>query len=165
MSSPLWRRGDAMPDDLLPAVQWLLNRALERGYAPADRLAGISIGGCVDAHGTTRTGAMRRRAHAHIEGFDHVGWICVAAHGTAGLVTSTGLPSVLLRHEYAHLLAPRDTGHGQAWRRAVTALGAPGEAKAAAARSIDRKARLANTLYYHDNQLISREEYLQRTRR
>lgn len=121
MSSPLGL------DEVAAPLAWLAERARERGYQPA-ALAGISVGGCVDAHGTSRVGAMRRSAHAHNHAGDpHEGWLCFKAFGREHLRTGSGLPSALLRHEYAHLLG-RD-GHGIRWRRAVTALGAPAEAK------------------------------------
>ena len=108
-------------------LAWLMTRASERGYAPPVVL-GISTGGCREAHGTPRQGAMRRSAHAHCDPADeHRGWLCFKAYGREHLRTGSGLPSVILRHEYAHLMA--SDGHGARWQRAVAALGAPGEAK------------------------------------
>lgn len=130
-----------MPPELEPAVRWLQDRATERGYRGVP-LVGLALAGCGEAIGTARVGAMRRSAHAHTDADDALqGWICVAGHSMSRLVSPSGLPTALFRHEFAHLLAPRDNGHGPAWRRAVADLGAPGEARAAAARSADRKRR------------------------
>lgn len=129
------------------ALAWLAERAVERGY-PEPHLEGVSLGGCASAHRTAWLGAMRRSAHAHSDPRDPlVGWLCFKADRVDVIESVTG-PTVLARHEYAHLLAPRDHGHGQAWRRAVIALGAPAEAtryeKAAAAR----KARRESTVWF-----------------
>jgi hypothetical protein len=134
---------------LAEPLAWLEQRATERGYKPA-RLAGVSVGGCADAHGTSRVGAMRRSAHAHTDPRDPLqGWLCFKAYGAEHLRTGLGLPSSLLRHEYAHLLAPR-AGHGLAWRRAVAALGAPAEARAAENRAAGRAERRPATWYWPD---------------
>ena len=93
-------------------------------------VAGISLGGCAEAIGTPRRGAFRRRAHAHNHPRDpRFGWICILSARAGRVVTLTGRPTTLLAHEYAHLLAP-NSGHGERWRAAVTALGHPAEAKA-----------------------------------
>jgi hypothetical protein len=155
VSAPLVIEGDVER-----AFDWLVERATARDYVDRLPLAGISVGGCVDAHGTDRQGAMRRQAHTHVGQDDpNRGWICVLATRSDRLVSATGLPTALFRHEYAHLLAPTDLGHGQRWRAAVTALGAPGEAKRAERRSAHRRARAASTLYYVGGQLVSRDEY------
>ncbi len=93
-------------------------------------VAGISLGGCAEAIGTARRGAFRRRAHAHNHLRDpRFGWICILSTKAGRLITPTGRPSALLAHEYAHLLAP-NSGHGERWRAAVTALGHPAEVRA-----------------------------------
>ena len=110
------------------ALAALMQRATAAGLG-ATPVAGISLGGCAEAIGTERRGAFRRKAHAHNRRQDPLfGWICVLSSKWQRLVTRTGRPSALLAHEYAHLLAPSN-GHGERWRRAITALGFPAEAK------------------------------------
>lgn len=111
------------------AVAALMARAVAAGIH-AVSVAGISLRGCAEAIGTPRRGAFRRRAHAHNHPRDPLfGWICVLSTRAGRLLTPTGRPSALLAHEYAHLLAP-NSGHGERWRNAVTALGHPAQAKA-----------------------------------
>lgn len=110
------------------ALEALRQRAEQFGYRTPD-LRGISLGGCVEAVGTKRAGAFRRRAHCHPHGrnagpFD--GWICVLSPNIRRLVTPTGRPTALFAHEYAHLLA--SDGHGPRWQKAVAAIGHPNEA-------------------------------------
>lgn len=158
MSAPVDRA------EIAPALDWLRERAAERGYQPVEP-AGVSLGGCASAHRTTWTGAMRRSAHAHTDPADpQAGWLCFKAYRVDVIVGPSGLPTVLARHEYAHLLAPRDNGHGPAWRRAVTALGSPSEAERAERRSSERRARRANTVYHVAGQPATRDEYLAATR-
>jgi hypothetical protein len=117
------------PAVLRAAVAALMARAVAAGIR-AVPVAGISVGGCAEAIGTPRRGAFRRRAHAHNHPRDPLfGWICVLSTRAGRLLTPTGRPSALLAHEYAHLLAP-NSGHGERWRNAVTALGHPAQAKA-----------------------------------
>lgn len=111
------------------AVAALAMRAVAAGFRDVS-VAGISLGGCAEAIGTTRRGAFRRRAHAHNHPRDPLfGWICILSTRAGRLLTPTGRPSALFAHEYAHLLAP-NSGHGERWRIAVTALGHPAQAKA-----------------------------------
>lgn len=111
------------------AVAALGRRAAAAGFRGVP-VAGISVGGCAEAIGTPRRGAFRRRAHAHNHPRDPLfGWICMLSTMAGRLITPTGRPSALLAHEYAHLLAP-NSGHGERWRTAVTALGHPAQAKA-----------------------------------
>ena len=115
------------PDVYRAAIAALATKAAAAGIR-AGPVAGISVGGCADAIGTPRRGAFRRRAHAHNHRRDPCfGWICILSTSPARVVTPTGRPSALLAHEYAHLLAP-NSGHGERWRAAVTALGHPAEA-------------------------------------
>jgi len=117
------------PDIYQSAVAALMARAMAAGIR-AVPIAGISVGGCAEAIGTPRRGAFRRRAHAHNHPRDsRFGWICILSAVAGRVVTPPGRPSALLAHEYAHLLAP-NSGHGERWRAAVTALGHPAEAKA-----------------------------------
>ena len=117
------------PDTYRAAIAALATKATAAGIR-AVPVAGISVGGCADAIGTPRRGAFRRRAHAHNHPRDpRFGWICILSTRAGRVVTPTGRPSALLAHEYSHLLAP-NSGHGERWRAAVTALGHPAEAKA-----------------------------------
>ncbi len=110
------------PDVYQAAVADLGTKAVAAGL-PAAPVVGISVGGCAEAIGTPRRGAFRRRAHAHNHLRDpRFGWICILSTKAGRLITPTGRPSALLAHEYAHLLAP-NSGHGERWRAAVTALG------------------------------------------
>ncbi|MGE0600658.1 MAG: hypothetical protein AB7J35_05190 [Dehalococcoidia bacterium] len=117
------------PDTYRAAIAALATKATAAGIR-AVPVAGISIGGCAEAIGTPRRGAFRRRAHAHNHSRDpRFGWICILSARAGRVVTPTGRPSALLAHEYAHLLAP-NSGHGERWRAAVTALGHPAAARA-----------------------------------
>lgn len=110
------------------ALVALMERATATGLR-AVPVAGISVGGCVEAIGTPRRGAFRSQAHAHNHRRDPLsGWICFLSTKPERLVTPSGRPSALLAHEYAHLLAP-GSGHGDRWRRAITALGYPAQAR------------------------------------
>lgn len=115
-----------------PAYQEALATLMERSAAAGLStvpVAGVSIGGCAEAIGTSRRGAFRRRAHAHNDRHDPLfGWLCFLSAKPGRLVTPSGRPSAPLAHEYAHLLAP-GSGHGERWRRAVTALGYPAQAR------------------------------------
>jgi len=117
------------PDVYRTAIAALAKKAAAAGLH-AVPVAGISVGGCAEAIGTPRRGAFRRRAHAHNHPRDsRFGWICILSARAGRVVTPTGRPSARLAHEYAHLLAP-NSGHGERWRAAVTALGHPAEANA-----------------------------------
>lgn len=110
------------------ALAILVERAAAAGLG-AVPVAGVSVGGCAEAMGTSRQGAFRRRAHAHNDRRDrYFGWLCFLSAKPGRLVTPSGRPTALLSHEYAHLLAP-GSGHGERWRRAVTALGYPAQAR------------------------------------
>jgi hypothetical protein len=89
--------------------------------------AGISLGGCVTAHGTDRVGAMRRSAHAHTGRSDYRGWLCFKSTKPERLVTATGRPTMLFAHEWAHVAVL--AGHTRSWRALMTRLGHPSEAK------------------------------------
>ena len=111
------------------AVAALMARAVAAG-TPALPLARVSGGGGARANRPPRRGAFRRRAHAHNHPRDPLfGWICILSTRAGRRLTPTGRPSALLAHEYAHLLAP-NSGHGERWRIAITALGHPAQASA-----------------------------------
>lgn len=116
------------PSAYQEALATLMARAAAAGLR-AVPVTGVSVGGCAEAIGTSRRGAFRRRAHAHNNRRDPLfGWICFLSAQPERLVTPSGRPSALLAHEYAHLLAP-GSGHGERWRRAVTDLGYPAQAR------------------------------------
>ncbi|MCZ2109616.1 MAG: hypothetical protein LC118_08625 [Dehalococcoidia bacterium] len=105
----------------------LIARAASAGFRVTS-VTGISLGGCVEAIDTPRRGAFRRRAHAHNDRRDpHFGWLCFLSTELGRLITLAGR-TALFAHEFAHLLAP-GSGHGERWRRAVTALGYPAQAR------------------------------------
>lgn len=85
---------------------------------------GIHVGSCVSGEATWPELASTD-AHAHVGDDPWAGWVCV--HRASAALTPKGKPRALLLHELAHVLVNR-TGHGEAWRRMVTALGAPREA-------------------------------------
>jgi hypothetical protein len=119
-----------------------------KGY-DIERVAGISLGGCCDAFGTDRTGAMRRSGHAHTDvRSEWRGWICIKSGKPEKIVTASGRASTLLIHEVAHIVTW--AGHTVRWRKAVADLGAPGEAKRYEASAKARKARPPATWYWHD---------------
>lgn len=92
------------------------------------RPAGISVGGCVDAHGTERVGAMRRSAHAHTAPGDrNRGWLCFKSTKPERVVTATGRPTRLMAHEWAHIAVWG--GHNARWRTLMRRLGHPADAK------------------------------------
>lgn len=125
----------------------LLVIAIVSGWQGANRLRGQGEGMneveeaarlFVEAYGTfdfrepavyrERLLSLSTGAHNHPRD-PRFGWICILSARAGRVVTPTGRPSALLAHEYAHLLAP-NSGHGERWRAAVTALGHPAEAKA-----------------------------------
>lgn len=98
-----------------------------KGYDLA-RVAGVSLGGCCLAFGTERKGAMRRRAHAHTGAQSAMrGWICFLSSKPERVRTATGRPTTTLIHEVGHIVTWE--GHTARWRKAVSALGAPAEAR------------------------------------
>lgn len=102
--------------------------ALQRKGGVDRYVEGISIGGCVEAHGTDRVGAMRRSAHAHTEPGDrHRGWVCFKSTKPERIVTATGRPTRLFAHEWAHIAVWG--GHGTRWRAMMRRLGHPADAK------------------------------------
>lgn len=116
------------PEIYAEALAILIARAASAGLRITP-VAGISLGGCVEAIDTPRRGAFRRRAHAHNDRRDpHFGWLCFLSGKHGRLITPAGRPTALLAHEFAHLLAA-GSGHGERWRRAVTALGYPAQAR------------------------------------
>lgn len=85
---------------------------------------GVFVGGCVERGIGS---SFRRMAHAHNQVGDHrYGWVCVRS--PKRVITATGRPTVLMFHEYAHLLTPNQ-GHSEGWGRRLAALGWPAEAR------------------------------------
>jgi len=75
-----------------------------RSRSGIDRPIRLSLGGCADAIGTDRVGAMRRRAHAHTNRSDaNRGWVCFKSGDIRRAVTPTGRATDLLAHEWAHV--------------------------------------------------------------
>ena len=97
---------------------------------------GIFVGGCVRRGDGS---SFRASAHAHTDKRDGENqyWICVRSKHK--VFTPSGKPSTLLLHEYAHLLAPSDHGHGKAWRKACVKLGIPAEAARYEKRAEERR--------------------------
>ena len=113
------------PDDA--ELDRVLAHLAGRGY-DIDRVAGVSLGGCCDAFGTDRIGAMRRSAHAHTSPRSTWrGWICFKSGKPERVRTATGKPTTLLIHEVGHIVTW--DGHTARWRAAVSKLGAPAEAR------------------------------------
>jgi len=87
---------------------------------------GVFVGACIDervAWGIWEDAA----AHAHNDTKDPwFGWICIIE--PKDVLTPTGRPTSTLIHEYAHILCP-NSGHGVAWKKKVTELGAKREIK------------------------------------
>lgn len=116
------------PETYAEVLATFIARAASAGFRTTP-VAGISLGGCVEAIDTPRRGAFRRRAHAHNNRRDpHFGWLCFLSTKPRRLITPAGRPTALLAHEFAHLLAP-GSGHGERWQRAVSALGYPAQAR------------------------------------
>lgn len=122
-------------DDRLPAIVAALEEKGRRLWLGREwRVQGIAIGGCVDAVGTGRKGAMRRQGHAHTSAKAAMrGWVCIASGRMDRVLTPTGRATALLIHEVAHVLSM--SGHDARWRRTVAALGAPAEAAGYVRRS------------------------------
>jgi len=99
---------------------------LSSAFAPYSGVWGVYVGdGCVSGGSPLEWRAVE--AHAHNRKSDEwFGWICVADQWA--VVTENGNLTVTMKHEIAHILCP-DSLHGARWRAAVTALGAPQEAK------------------------------------
>lgn len=93
-----------------------------------DRPIRLSLGGCAEAIGTDRSGAMRRSAHAHVAKADPMrGWACFKSPNIARAITPTRFPTRLLVHEWAHLATWQ--GHTARWRALMRQLGHPADAK------------------------------------
>jgi len=88
---------------------------------------GVFVGSCVRGHGRDAVSTRSVDAHAHNwRGDDFYGWICVSSERR--LFTPTGAPTRVMWHEYAHLLVP-DANHGRRWRKVMSELGWPSEAR------------------------------------
>jgi len=67
------------------------------------------------------------RAHAHNDKDEEwFGWICLADIKDA--FTKLGNPSMVIKHEIAHLLAPNQ-GHTKKWKEILTAMGGASEVR------------------------------------
>lgn len=91
---------------------------------------GVHVGGCVEMDNDEVYKQLDIEAHAHTRMGPNSrwkGWICVIR--PSNVFTKTGRPSRLLLHEYGHLICGNREGHGPAWRRVVTELGAASEVK------------------------------------
>ena len=83
---------------------------------------GLFVGGCV-ARGVGSS--FRAAAHTHNDPSDPwYGWICFRAAKRI-MDYFRPVPSPLLWHEYAHLMAPGE-GHGPRWKTACATLTAQG---------------------------------------
>ena len=92
--------------------------------AYAGLLRGVFVGGCVDERNAWSVWENAvAHAHNHVAG-EWFGWICIVE--PKDVLTKSGLPTSVLLHELAHLLAPESL-HGRQWKKAVTALGAAAE--------------------------------------
>ena len=66
-------------------------------------------------------------AHAHNDPEDEwFGWICIRDAKLA--FTKRGNPSLVMKHEVAHLLVPKQ-GHTRKWRETLTSIGGAVEAR------------------------------------
>ena len=79
---------------------------------------GVFYNGCIERG---EGSSFRRKAHAHNEKNDrYFGWICFRSKKR--IFTKTGTPSMLLKHELAHILTPNHW-HDDSWRKKVRELG------------------------------------------
>lgn len=79
-----------------------------------EQLQGISSGTCIKTGKTFRKGCA---AHAHCKnGTRYNGWICVP-------YTHRIRNELLMKHEIAHLIAGKEAGHGDEWKRICLELG------------------------------------------
>lgn len=83
----------------------------------------VFVGGCVERGVGS---SFRKQAHAHCHKDDpYLGWVCVRS--ASRVLTDSGKPTVLMFHEYAHILT--GDGHTARWAECLTKLGHPAEAK------------------------------------
>ena len=89
-------------------------------------LWGIYVGdGCVTGETPLLWREIDAHAHNTIED-EWFGWVCVA--DPYNVITASGQPTVLLKHEIAHILC-KNSGHDKKWRLVLTNMGAESEAK------------------------------------
>lgn len=129
MSDTYWRRGAfSEPTDVDIAIESMEARAERAGLPSIHPVVGIALGGCVEAVGTERKGAMRRKAHAHTSPHDAWrGWLCFLSSNPSRVLTSSGAPTRLLWHEWAHIHA--NAGHTERFRALLRAVGQPAAIK------------------------------------
>jgi len=87
---------------------------------------GVYVGdGCVSAADPLEWANIH--AHAHNKTDDPwFGWICIADDRKA--FTKLGRPSLLMKHEVAHLLVP-NAMHNAKWKKVLTGMGGTSEVK------------------------------------
>lgn len=78
------------------------------------QIKGISLGACIKTGDRLRPGVA---AHAHCKSSRrHYGWICVRDRQRLR-------NELLMLHEIAHIIAGKNAGHGEEWKRICLELG------------------------------------------
>lgn len=115
----------------LKAKRQAMYRQIKDVVLPVDWDCKVFIGGCVERGVGS---SFRRQAHAHnFKQDSYFGWICVRSIKRIGqyrqisnddgtLTIIIDKPSMLLIHEYAHILTPNHW-HDDIWRGKVRELG------------------------------------------
>ena len=89
-------------------------------------LWGIFVGdGCVTGQSPLEWVGIYAHSHNNLND-EWFGWICIA--DPSNVITATGNPTAILKHEIAHLYCPNEH-HSKKWKATVTLLGAPEQAK------------------------------------
>jgi len=102
------------------------NRPEKFGLEPWPIVWGVYVGnGCIT--GEDPLDWIHILAHAHNKkDEEYFGWICIRDAKMA--FTKLGNPSLVMKHEVAHLIAS-DQGHTKKWREVLTQMGGGSEAK------------------------------------
>jgi len=102
------------------------NRPEKFGLEPWPIVWGVYVGqGCIT--GKDPLDWIHILAHAHNrKDEEYFGWICIRDAKMA--FTKLGNPSLVMKHEVAHLIA-NDQGHTKKWREVLTQMGGASEAK------------------------------------